>query len=158
MALAVLVAMAVPNIQRGWETLRADRTAFTIAQTLRTAHTLAVTQSHRVTWTWNADRHQVSLGIPSSGTSTAPSTSSDESSLKHLTRPLTIRDVPVTVQPGTGSSSVSADTVVFFPDGTSQTTTLLIGDPASPRYHILVDGTTGRVTVQAGPPIPAPAS
>lgn len=157
LTLVVLIATAVPNAQRGWETLQTERTAFTVAQMLRAAHTLAVTQSRPTTWTWNAQAHQVSLVIPSAGASTAPSTTGTPSIPDRLQRP---RDLPfevlVTVQHGRGSSSeASADSLVFFPDGTSQPATLLIGEPASPRYRIEVNGATSQVRVQrAGAPAP----
>lgn len=150
LTLVVLIATAVPNMQRGWGTLQTERTAFTVAQTLRAAHTLAVTQSRPTTWTWNAPAHQVSLVIASAGAPIAPSTAPTPSIPDRLQRPRYLPpEVLLTVQQGSGSSSsASADSVVFFPDGTSQPATLLIGEPASPRYRIEVNGTTSQVRVQ----------
>ena len=140
--LGLLLASVLPRVQQSWAGLQAERTAFELAQSLRTARTLAVAQGRPVEWHWDAEARRVSL-------KTAGADGTSESVTGRLGRPRTIPDqVTLTVlQDEQGVAHVN-----FFPDGTSEPTTLLISDATSPRHQITVDETTSQVVVQPPPP------
>jgi hypothetical protein len=60
--------------------------------------------------------------------------------------------IPEQVQLSVIRNDQPVERVGFFPDGTSQATSLLISDAMSPRYQIAVDGSTGQVTVKPARP------
>ena len=138
-ALVILIATAVPNIQHGWAALQTERTAFTVAQTLRSARTLAIASSASVAWVWDAEARQVCLGGP-----TARRCATD-----HLgDRLASPRRIPEPIQMTATRQDQPVAQVTFFPDGTSQPTTFLISSPGASRYRITVDATTSQVAVQ----------
>jgi type II secretory pathway pseudopilin PulG len=140
LAIGVLIVSALPNFRRGWSSLQTERVAFDLAQLLRTARTLAITQGQQVTWVWEPDPREVWLGTPRPGA-------------KGSTERLPGRFGRVHAIPQTVSLVVTRDDggvetqVSFFPNGTSQPVTLLIGDDVVPRYEVAVDETTGQVVV-----------
>ncbi len=143
--LGVLAVLAIPRMQQTWAHLQAERTAFEQAQLLRTARTIAIAQSEVVEWVWDGQAHRVWLGRQQADGSVAPLAG-------RFGHPRSLpEDVELTiVQP-----AESSDRVSFFPDGTSQSVTLVIGGKSLPRYQIVVDETTGQVAVQAAS-LPAP--
>jgi len=137
LVLGLLLASAPPRLQRGWARVQMERTAFELAQSLRTARTVAITQSQPVEWVWDSDARAVWLGAQQPDGSTAPLPG-------RFGQP---HPVPVDVDLTVVQSGQPVQQVTFLPNGTSQSTTLLIGDPTAPRYQVAVNGSTSQVVV-----------
>jgi prepilin-type N-terminal cleavage/methylation domain-containing protein len=138
LALGLLVLTATPRIRQAWVRLQIERTAFFLAQMLRTARTLAITNSQPIAWVWDPAGRRVWLG-----------TQHDDD----LPDPLSGRfgrphPIPEQVRLSVMRDEEAVAQVNFFPNGTSQPTTVLISDPLVPRYQIAVDETTGQVVVK----------
>ena len=138
LVLGILLVASLPRMQRGWVRLQMERTAFQLAQSLRMARSLAIAQGQPVQWTWNAETRRVELFTlqPDGSTVLIPGR------LGHLAA--IPREVAVTAL----QNDQSVETVNFLPDGTTQTTTLVIGNSAAPTFTISLDGSTSQVVVR----------
>lgn len=136
--LGLLLAAAIPRMQQGWVTFQTEQAAFELAQTLRIARVLAITQSQPVIWTWNAQTRQVALGRPAQDDTLAPLAG-------RAGRPyLLARPMSLTIEPeGTPNARFQ-----FFPDGTCDAASIMLSNRLASHYCIAVDGSTGRVVVQ----------
>ena len=131
--LAILLTASMPGLRRTAERLRVEHAAFELAQLLRLAHARAVTEGTETVWTWDAQRRRVRLESTSVESSTLP----EELSLAIDRR-----------EPG---SSDDCSCVRFFPEGTSESKTLILTfrDQA---YTVTVDAATSSVLLSAGAP------
>ncbi len=137
LALGFLLVSAAPSFSQGWSSLQTERTAFDVAQLLRTARTIAVSQAQPIDWRWDDSLRCMCLGASQTdGCSTGRLPG-------RFGRSRTLPEPVRWYKP--------AGHVRFFPDGTSEPATLLIGDESAPRYQITVDETTGQVVVQTAP-------
>jgi len=114
-----------------------ERTAFQLAQMLRTARTLAITQGHPIQWFWDSQAQQASLVVQQTDGSMAAVSG-------RFGQP---QPIPTHVELSVVQSGQPVTQIDFFPDGTSQTTSLLIGDTSASRYHVALDGPTSQVVV-----------
>jgi len=132
--LAVLLTATVPGFRRTSERLRAERSAFELAQLLRLAHERAVTEGTETVWVWDAQRRRAYL---ESGRMVESSTLPEGLSL-------------LLDRTGPGASG-ECSCVRFFPEGTSEPAalTLTSHDQA---YTLTVDGATSHVLLAAGTP------
>ncbi len=131
-----LLVAAMPRLRQGWTALEMERTAFELAQMLRTARVLAITTNQPITWTWNADTRRAVL---------QQATDPPTPLTGRLGRP---RAVPQEVALSVLQSEQPVERITFLPDGTSQSTMLLIGDAFAPRSRVTVDGSTSQVAVR----------
>lgn len=138
--LAIVTVSAVPHLQRGWVSAQTERTAFQVAQSLRAARTLAITGARMVDWIWDGEGRRVCVGS-SDAAGCAAADSHDR-----LARP---RRVPSPLRLAVTHDGQAVSRVRFFPDGTSQSSTVVVNDAASPRYTIDIDGPTSQVAVHA---------
>jgi Tfp pilus assembly protein FimT len=140
--LAVLLVSAVPHVRRGAANMQTERTAFQVAQMLRTARAVAISEGCAVDWVVGRDHNaqRVSLELDDS-------TCAGKTIPTRMARTMVVPP-PITVNP--------IDRVRFSPDGTSQSTTIVVTDDTIPRYHITVDGSTSLVQTRAGAPPTAP--
>lgn len=136
--LGLLFAAAIPRMQQGWVSFQTEQAAFELAQTLRIARVLAVTQSQPVIWTWNAQTRQVALGQPAQDDTMTPLAG-------RAGRPyLLARSLSLTMKP----EGMLNSRLQFFPDGTCDAASIVLSHRAVSRYCITMDGSTGRVVVQ----------
>ena len=138
--LAVVMVSAVPHLQRGWVSAQTERTAFQVAQSLRAARTLAITGTRMVDWIWDGEGRRVCVGS-SEAVDCAAADPHDR-----LAGP---RRVPSPLRLAVTHDGQAVSRVRFFPDGTSQSSTVVVNDAASPRYTIVIDGSTSQVAVHA---------
>ena len=143
--LGIVTVSVMPRFRSRWLRFQDERAAFTVAQFLRAARSLAVTESHPMAWILNEDSHRMWIAEEHDDGSTQPVPGS-------LGAP---RQLPEAVTLHALREDHAVDRIDFFPDGTAQPTTVVIGDdPAAPSYHITVDAATGQVTVSS-PALPA---
>ncbi len=138
-ALAVLVVSAAPNLQRQWSRFQEEGVAFDVAQELRTARTLAIAQSQPVTWMWEATTRQRWLAIVQDDGTVVPA----PGRWGHR------RVVPERVALSIARDEQPVQQITFYPDGTSELTTLSIGTGAAFHYTITVYEATGQVALRA---------
>ena len=128
----------LPRFRARWQRFQEERAAFTLAQSLRVARSLAVTYSRSMAWVLESDARRVWIGQEQDDGSALPVAGS-------LGAPHRLPEA-VAVQALRDRESV--DRITFLPDGTTQATTLVIGDDSThPHYQIAVDAATGHVTV-----------
>ena len=137
LVLGILLVSALPKIQGGWSRLQTERIAFQLAQTLRTARTLAIAQGQPIDWMWDSQAQHVWLVTEQSDGTVVPVPG-------RLGQP---HPIPQSVKLSVLQSGQPVQKISFFPDGTSQSTSLLIGGTTTPLYQIGVDGSTSQVVV-----------
>ena len=141
MAIAVLMVAVMPNLRTGMTGLQAERSAFELAQQIRVARTLAITNGEAIDWLWDSGAHRAALQTQGSATEW-PSRFKRPLQLAPELSLLICRDrEPVS-------------DIHFLPDGTSGSsdhpnlsTTVILKRAERPRYQIVVDGASGRVDV-----------
>jgi len=143
-ALAVLVVSAAPHLQRQWSRFQEEGVAFELAQELRTARTLAIAQSQPVTWMWEATTRQRWLAMVQDDGTVVPA----PGRWGHH------RVVPARVVLSITRDEQPAQQITFYPDGTSELTTLSVGIDSTFHYTITVYEATGQVALRATP-VPA---
>ena len=119
-----------------------ERSASEVAQMLRSARVLAITRGEPVVWRWDAQHQRVQLAALQEQTDGRVEAAPIEG---RLGRARTLSgDMEVTIlreeQPVTE--------IQFLPDGTSDSTSVLFGDPNDPRYQIEVHGATSQVALR----------
>ena len=154
----ILLVAAVPKFAQTSERLRVEHLTFEFAQLLRYAHERAVAQGQTVVWAWNPAARRAQLYDVVESDSRIASAAIDERVARSAALPegITLRferapdDVEGSVQCPDGVPT-DADCVHFFPDGTSDPTTLMLG-LRELTYTVSVDGTTGQVVPSPGAP------
>lgn len=143
-ALAVLLALAMPRFSEAAGRLRLEQAAFGMARALRAGHELAITQERVMSCAWDGSLRRSRLAYVE-----------DDGSLTRVPGPAGQGDlVPpaVTVSLDVKDSD-DQDRVLFFPDGTSQDATLRLAD-ARHAYTITVDAATGQPRLAAADAAP----
>lgn len=138
LTLAVVMVAIVPRFEPMRTRLEAERTAFEVAQMLRSARVVAITQHQPVTWRWDEEARRMWLGVPQAGGDMTPVPGrfgQPRRLSERLALAVSHDDQPVTQ-------------IHFFPDGTSQSTLLLLTSDSVARYQIVVDGATSQVAVR----------
>lgn len=137
--LGVVLVAAAPNLRGIGRRLEAERAAFALAQTLRAARVLAVSQGRPIAWTWDPQARRAALAYREEDGSSTPVAG-------RLGRSRPVADeIPLAIL----REAEPVTEVVFAPDGTSQPTLLVVGGGTSPRYQVAVDETTGSVAVRS---------
>lgn len=142
-ALSILLAFSLPNFRRTMERLRVEQTAFAFAQLLRYAHEQAVAHDADILWTWDEQRHRAFItpahpDDPDHPVALNARFAEQRAVPSSIAVRLTRQEVPV-----------SCRCLTFFPDGTSEPTTLTIGQ-APNLYTVTVDRATSQVRLIAG--------
>ena len=143
LTLGLLVGLAAPRLRQSWVSFQTERTAFNIAQSLRAARTLAVTESQPVDWLWDQASRQFCLGSPEIADCAHPNRS-DRFGRPHELEPF----LQLTITREDVWESEPVVRISFWPNGTSQATTILVGDQTHARYHLTVESATGQVAVR----------
>lgn len=142
-ALGVLFVAVVPRFGGGWSSFQMERAAFAIAQTLRSARVLAITEGRPVDWVWDAHLRRACVVLPEAENCAAaswPGRLGQPRAVSELVQVSVLRDDQMSQEP--------IERISFWPNGTSQPATLLIGDGTDPRYEIRVEASTGDVALQ----------
>jgi len=132
--LGLLLTASVPRFQQTAQRLHAEQTAFALAQLLRYAHERAVTQGNAMVWVWDAAARRARVA------SLGDDGQRQQWLSEHVARSRPIRD-DIAVSLIRGGAEVEA--VTFFPDGTSEPTTLQVAHHAF-NYTVTVDAATGQ--------------
>jgi len=138
-ALAMLLAAAMPRFSDVAGRLRLEQAAFGMARGLRTAHELAVTQGRVVTWAWDDDARRARLAtLDPDGHQTwlTGTLGHSETVPSALTVAVEFDD------------AAEAGQLQFYPDGTSQPGLLRLSD-ARASYTITMDPSTGQPRLAA---------
>ena len=136
--LSIVMVSVLPRFRARWQRFQEERAAFTVAQSLRAARSLAVTYSRPMAWVFESESRRMWIGEEQDDGSAQPVSGS-------LGAPHRLPEA-VTLQALRDREAV--DRIAFLPDGTAQPTTLVIGDDSThPDYQIAVDAATGHVTV-----------
>lgn len=139
MVLAMLMAAVIPRFARTAQRLRLEQTAFAFTQLLRYAHTQSVMRGQTIFWVWDDDRRRAHLEILLDDGSRVPFTDRVATSR--------VLEEGMSVRLTRGEQAV--EEVPFFPDGTSESTTLRMALPAH-SYTVTVDRTTSRAVLRQG--------
>jgi type II secretion system protein H len=136
--LGLVLVTTVPRFQGTASRLRLEQTATQVAQLLRAAHVLAISQAQPTVWRWDADTHRVRI---------EPSADDDPEVL--------LRSAPF--PEGTAIVVRQDDAVAecgcvrFFSDGTAEPATLTVTFQGL-AYTVSVDGATSQTQLAAGAP------
>jgi type II secretion system protein H len=141
--LAILLAASVPRFQQTSHRLRAEQLAFEFAQLLRYVHGRAVAQGDVIVVTWDGDRRRATLGSVK-GEEPAAWPTECTASPTPLSPALESTAVPTTITVSLVRHDRAVECVNFFPDGTSEATTLHLVHRGSD-YTIAIDASTSRV-------------
>jgi len=139
--LGILLATSLPRFLRTADRLRTERAASELAQILRYAHERAVAEGREMVWRWDESAHRGWL-----------ESASDDGTFQPI-------EDRVSFRPPSGEVMVIAlvrdgvpvDRVPFFPDGTSQQSTLYVSH-GDDRYTVTVNEATGQTLFSARPP------
>ena len=146
--ISILLAASLPRFQRTAQRLRLEQSAFALAQALRFAHELSVTDGAEVVWAWRggeqADR------IWERGEADEPWRDRSPSARATLTGGVSLAVDPAEFPLGCPEPLASSACIHFFPDGTSEPTTVTLRLDAH-TYRVTVDGTTSDALLFAGP-------
>ena len=143
LTLGLLVGLAAPRLRQSWVSFQTERTAFNIAQSLRAARTLAVTESQPVDWLWDQASRQFCLGSPEIADCAHPNRS-DRFGHSHRLEPF----LQLTITREDAGEHEPISRISFWPNGTSQATTILVSHEARARYQLTVESATGQVAVR----------
>lgn len=153
--MAMLLAASIPRFVQTAQRMRAEQQAFGVAQHLRLAHEVAVSDGSEIVWVWDPNARQARLlairldaqGTPSNewleGHSTKSPRFEEGSGLTSSDAGESPLGCPIDVPP-------EAACIHFFPDGTSESSTLTM-HLSQEAYTIAINGTTSQVLLQAGP-------
>lgn len=136
--LGILLVTAVPKFQQTAQRLRAEQTAFELAQLLRYAHERAVSQGEIIAWVWDSEAQSARLELIQPNGDAAPLAGREA-------RSSALPD-GVSVSPTRDETPV--DRIRFFPDGTSESSAIAV-TLQHESYLITIDATTGYVALAA---------
>ena len=137
--IGILMAAVLPRFQQTAQRLHVEHLAFELAQLMRAAHARAVSEGQDMLWAWDDAAHRARIAPADSSVLADAQAAIESSTLPAAAVVTLIRDaVPVGCQ-----------CVRFFPDGTSETTTVSVRLQQSV-YTLKVDDTTSQVLLRAG--------
>lgn len=143
--IGALLVSSVPGFVRTMERLRAERSAFELAQLLRSAREQAVTGGDPVTWSWDPQTRRVRLeAIPEGPQPPDPDEEPADGAEESAALP---EGLDVTLE--RAQDPVDCRCVRFFPDGTGESTTLVV-TLNEHHYTITVQEATGQVGIRSG--------
>ena len=132
----LLLVVSLPQFSKTSQRLQAEQVAFELAQLLRFAREQAITRGHVVVWVWNASARRARLeALDGTGQQVPIADRLAQSAV-----------VPSDVTLRLTQDGAQTDAVKFFPDGTSQPTSLLVSSGATV-YTVTVDVATSQVAV-----------
>ncbi len=141
--LGLLLLASIPRFQQTAQRLRLERSAFELTQLLRYAHARAAAEGIELIWVWDEKDRQAHLErLLENGQSARLEERAASSA------PLMGEASVSLIQAG---EPVACECVRFFPDGTSEATTLTVSLRES-LYRITIDEATSQVLLAAGVP------
>ena len=143
--LAILAVVTIPQFQATAQRLRAEQAACDVAQLLRYAHARAVSEGVEVMADWEERNKRFQLYDVSTTTNGFAPPQPVQ------TRFGNSRPLPDGVELTFEHTEGELNTVRFFPDGTSETTTVLVHHDKT-NYTITVDAPTSRILLSSGTP------
>jgi len=139
--LGILLVASIPRFANTTERLRLEQTAFEFAQLLRYAHERAVSEEQTIVWRWDETTHRARLELVKDDGTTQP-----------IGERLTMSArLPVDVSVNVARQGESVDEIHFFPDGTSEPTTVQVSN-GHDSYNVQVDAATSHVALPTGTP------
>ena len=123
--IAILAAASIPRFAQTAQRLRAEHAAFEMAQLLRLAHERAVSESDETLWVWDGVTRRARVEPSGTQGSALPE--------------------GIAVQVSRQGVPVECGCIHFFPGGTSEPLTVIVGP-----YRITVDETTSQVLLHEG--------
>ena len=145
--LALLVAISVPRFSRTGQRLRVEQVAFECTQLLRLAHERAVSESREARWIWDEDTRRARIEVEPDGAAGSPEPAAAAGSRMDATGARVPDDLLVALT--RQEAPVECQCVRFFPDGTSEATTLMIS-AREQLYTVTLDAATSNVLLSAG--------
>ena len=137
LALVVLLTVSLPNFHQTGQRLRAEQSTFELVQHLRYARELAVTQGRPIVWVWSPQTRRAQLEAMT-----------EDGALEPLQDRMAQSAVlPEAITLDVLHDEVVSETVRFFPDGTSEPTTLLVRTSGGV-YTVTIDAATGQVILK----------
>lgn len=136
--LGVLLVTAIPKFQQTAQRLRAEQTAFELAQLLRYAHERAISQGDVIAWVWDPDTQSARLELIQSNGEAAPLAGREARSSA----------LPEGVSVSPTRDETPVDRIRFFPDGTSESSAIAV-TLRHVSYLITVDAVTSHVALAA---------
>ena len=133
--IAVLLTAAVPRLQQTAQRMRAEQAAFEMAQLLRAAHEQAVVCGYETVWVWEGESRRARIESASG--------SSDGTAGVINSAPL---PAGLTLSLSRDGAPVECQCVRFFPEGTSESSTLTV-TLHEEAFTATVDEATGQVRV-----------
>jgi type II secretory pathway pseudopilin PulG len=137
-ALGILLVSTAPSFRRSFDKIKLEQAAFSIAQSLRCARSIAVSQSQALRWKWDKEkRSSVILALNEDGA--LESKMDFRMCEAHLNEPITL---------AFSDESLDDLAVNFFPDGTSDALSLRIFGLGKNIYEIDIDGPSAQVRLK----------
>jgi type II secretion system protein H len=140
--LVILLTVAVPSFVNTAKRLNAEQAAWTLVASLRYAHEHSVTFSHVIGWVWDGERRRAHLEAFDDVEAIGPDDEGVRITDRFSATPPLSSDIMVSLS----RAQAPATRVLFFPDGTSEPTELLVRHRGHV-YTVTVDGATSRVSL-----------
>ena len=147
--LVILLATVAPRFSQTAQRLDAERAAFELAQLLRYAHGRAVAQGDVIVMRWDAEQRRARLGEISGAEPSQWPTGCEETATP-LVPSRESAAMPAAITVSLARDDHAVECVNFFPDGTSEPTTLHLLH-AEHAYTLTIDESTSQVVLAARP-------
>jgi Tfp pilus assembly protein FimT len=134
--MAILLTATLPRFQQTAQRLGTEQAAVSLTQLLRYAHERAVAQGQPIVWAWDAQERRADLSAVGDDGRREP--------LAERAARTAVMGREITVHLTRDERQV--EDVTFFPDGTSEPTTLQVAREPS-RFTVTIDGSTGHVVL-----------
>jgi len=154
--LSILLTASMPRFQQTAQRLRAEHTVFEFVQLLRLSHERAVAEGREIVWVWDDEAHRAHLYAlaTSDGETTANPLEDRFGRSARLVDGASVQlEHPEGVGPCPGGVPEQAACVRFFPDGTSESTTMTVAVGLR-SYVVTVNEATSHVVLTTGAAAP----
>ena len=152
--LSILLAASMPRFQQTARRLRAEQTVFEFVQLLRLSHERAVAEGREIVWVWDDESHRAQLyALTTVDGDTAATARPIEDRFGRSARLVDDASLELEHPDGAGGCPEGvpeqAACIRFFPDGTSEPTTMTVA--VGPRsYVVTVNEATSHAVLTTG--------